>query len=188
MYYPGEILLYPYRLLSHLRTETFHEVYAVQSLTTNLLYEAKVYTLRVIHPNQRKRRVENLKRMTVLPSFITSFDWNGKKYCIFEPEIERRLGVERNAKLGAIGRRNSKEYADAFPALPKVHQLPECADNGLKMGGILRRDTKEYEMLVPELPKSPLSGKCARRSSSLRTNTDSKLTRQEAGYAREGNI
>jgi hypothetical protein len=169
MYFPGEILLYPFRLLSHLRSESHHEVYALDSLTTNLFYEAKVYTLRGIHLNQRKRRVENLKRMTALPSFISSFDWNGKKYCVFEPGVERRLGVERNAKLVVIGRRNTKEYEDAFPALPKKFQPPKCVKKDLKMGEILKSVTKEYEVILLKFPKSPLSRKFACKLSTLWT-------------------
>jgi hypothetical protein len=119
LHYQGHILLYPYRLLKHLRSETHHEVYTADSLSTGCKFEVKVYTLRGIHPNQRRRRVENLKKTTALPSFVTSFDCKRKKYAVFLAEHDCKGTETRKLKLGAIGRRNTKEYEEAFPKLPE---------------------------------------------------------------------
>ncbi|KAH6672195.1 hypothetical protein B0J14DRAFT_563834 [Halenospora varia] len=165
MYYPGEVLLCPCRLLSHLRSEPHHEVYAVASLTTNFLFEAKVYTLRGIHPNQRKRHINNLKSMAGSKPFLTSFDWNGKKYCLFKPGGERSPGVEANAKLCAIGRRNTKTYNDAFLHFQMnnycVFELGGEERLGLegntKLGTVGTRDMKEYrDVLLPLNAPRPL--------------------------------
>lgn len=115
----GEMIRYPYRLIKHLRTEPHGEVYVLEDLDSGKSYEAKVYTLRGIHLSQRKRRVDNLKRMTALPSFVLSFEYGGRKYCLFEP-MEEEMATPP-AKLGAFGRRNTPEYRKAFPKLP----LPE---------------------------------------------------------------
>ncbi|KAE8444112.1 hypothetical protein EG329_000894 [Mollisiaceae sp. DMI_Dod_QoI] len=112
----GEILIYPYRLTKHIRTEHHGEVYDLEDLDSGIIYEAKVYTLRGIHPSQRKRRVDNLKRVTALPSFVHSFDYGGQKYCLFrhyDPET-----TCLSPRLGAIGRLNTPEYKAAFPELP----------------------------------------------------------------------
>jgi hypothetical protein len=119
--------------MKHLRTEPHGEVYVLEDVDSGISYEAKVFILRGIHPSQRKRRVDNLKRMTALPSFILSFDYGGKKYCLFEP-TEPEVTTPP-AKLGAIGRRNTSEYRTAFPELlmPEAVRLERQAALRLKL-------------------------------------------------------
>ena len=118
-HYTGEIINCPdglLRLTKHMRSEPHCEVYAMEDLNLGLKYEVKVYILRGIHPNQRKRRVGNLKKVSASLPFLYSFNYNEKKYCVFLPsEPAESMPM---LKLGAIGRRNTREYNAAFPKLP----------------------------------------------------------------------
>jgi len=107
--------------MGHLRTEPHGEVYNIEDLDSGVSYQAKVYILRGIDRNQRKRRVENPKRVTAQPSFVRSFDYGGKKYCLLEHQRKTKLTLA--PKLGAIGRLNSLEYKAAFPPLPPLSKL-----------------------------------------------------------------
>lgn len=119
-HYHGEVINCAYGLLAlmeHLRNEPHGEVYAREDLNLGLKYEVKVYVLRGVPQSLRKRRVENLKKLTSLASFLYSFDHQDCKYCVFLP---RTLGVEVKAQpsnLGIISRRNTSEYRKAFPQL-----------------------------------------------------------------------
>ena len=54
--------------------------------------------------------------MTALPSFVRSFDFGARKYCLFEHNTTDDFSIP--SKLGAIGRVNTPEYETAFPKLP----------------------------------------------------------------------
>lgn len=145
IHHPGQVLLYPWRLSSHLRCETHYEVYALESLSDDTRYEVKVFDLRGLHKNARKRRVDDLKRTTASPLFIKekSFNWpteNGRKYCVFECEgMGDRLGSVET--LGAIGRNNTKEYREVFPELPKK---TSDDDEGSESGWPLLRESVDW--------------------------------------------
>lgn len=116
LYYPGKILCYPYRLMEHIRTEPHGVVHHMEDLETGMIYEVKIYVLGGIHPNLKKHRVDNLKKLSALPSFVYSFDVGGEKYCLSLPN--KPASITSRQKLGAIGRHNTPEYVAAFPKLP----------------------------------------------------------------------
>jgi hypothetical protein len=130
----GAVFRLSFRVVRFLRSENSGNVYAVEDLSpTSNRYEAKAYTLRGIPEKVRKYRVVNLKRLSQKPSFVCSFDQDGKKFVV------NRLGAEKQrcvsgplsskgseiqaSKLGAIGRRNTREFEQAFPMLPKPSRL-----------------------------------------------------------------
>lgn len=134
LHYVGEILKYEckyYRVLQHLRTETHGVVYSFEELDSGLEYEVKVYVLRGIPPNERNRKVKDLKSATMSPLFMFSFDANAKKYCVFLPT--ENVGnssdgsLQSSAKVGrktpqisTLNRRNTPQYDAAFPPLPSM--------------------------------------------------------------------
>jgi hypothetical protein len=124
LHHLGSILVSPYGLLqlqSHIHTSPHFSAYILRDLNTSLQYETKIYTLRGLHPKQRKRRVENLKIATDAPSFLYSFDFDGKKYCVFVPsEPETESGI---TKLGIVGRRNVLKFNAMFPELPRCEMV-----------------------------------------------------------------
>jgi hypothetical protein len=117
-HFTGEVLGTDFRLLSHLRSEAHGEVYSASDLSGVQKYEVKAYVLGGIYPNQRKHRLDNLKKLTSRANFVLSLDQNNVKYCIFNV-VERKVENVK-LKLGAIGRRNTSEWKAAFPELPKV--------------------------------------------------------------------
>jgi hypothetical protein len=66
--------------LEHIESSAHAEVYKICDLYTGNEGFARIYTLRGIHPNQRKRRVENLKKVSRLNKWLTAFDWRERKY------------------------------------------------------------------------------------------------------------
>ena len=82
--YVDSVLGRSFRILRHLRTETHGEVYAIESLS-GARYQAKAYTLRGVSLSQRRRRTDNLKKLTESAGFVLSLKQNGKKYCIYQP-------------------------------------------------------------------------------------------------------
>jgi hypothetical protein len=134
--YIGRVISSPhgyfqFQLLEHMESSAHAEIYKICDLTTGHERLARIYTLRGIHPNQRKRRVENLKKFSQLKRIGADFDWEGKKVCVFsyryQNEYMSMLGEDSTSKaagIGAIGRRNTKEYDLAFPALPPSTPIP----------------------------------------------------------------
>jgi hypothetical protein len=125
----GAVIGASFRIMKFLRSENHGDVYSVEDLSsTTTRYEAKAYTLRGVPEQVRDYRVRNLKKLTSKPSFICSFDQHGMKFVI------NRLGGkwegkstnspqetnEKVSKLGAVGRRNTPEFDEAFPKLPKI--------------------------------------------------------------------
>lgn len=133
-HYVGEILKYEcqyYRILQHLSTETHGEVYSLEDLDSGLKYETKVYVLRGIPPNERSRKVKDLKSITMSPLFMFSFDANAKKYCVFLPKENSRESLNgslkylvkvgrKGHKISTINRRNTLQYDTAFPRLSSM--------------------------------------------------------------------
>jgi hypothetical protein len=136
--YIGRVIPSPYgffQLSEHIESSAHAEVYKICYLCTGHEGFARIYTLRGIHPNQRKRRVENLKNFSQLNNPVATFDWNGKKVCAFSYRYEYRCKTKymslfgedptpKAAGIGAIGRRNTKEYDTAFPPLPPSTPIP----------------------------------------------------------------
>jgi hypothetical protein len=132
--YIGRVIPSPYgsfQLSEHIESFAHAEVYKICSLYTGHESFARIYTLRGIHPNQRKRRVENLKKFSQLNKLLTAFDWEGKKVCVFSYWYKTKYmslfgedSTPKAAGIGAIGRRNTKEYDAAFPPLPPSTPIP----------------------------------------------------------------
>jgi len=65
--------------------------------------------------------------MTSWYSLWFSFDFDGKKFCVFFlDENDWNGGSEEMARgkakgIGAVGRRDTKDYEAAFPALPSAY-------------------------------------------------------------------
>jgi hypothetical protein len=121
----------PFQLSEHIESAAHAEVYKISNLNTSHESFARIYTLRGIHPNQRKRRVENLKKFSQLNKLLTAFDWEGKKVCVFSHWYKTKYmslfgedSTPKAAGIGAIGRRNTKEYDAAFPPLPPPTPIP----------------------------------------------------------------
>ena len=109
-------------MLGTLRSESHGDVYAVGDLSPSSdRYEAKSYILRGIPQKLYKYRVRNLKKLAAKPLFLCSLDQNGRKFVIsrLDKKTEGTPKVSEGSKLGAIGRRNTPEFDEAFPELPK---------------------------------------------------------------------
>ena len=132
--YIGRVIPSPYgffQLSEHMESSAHAEVYKICYLYTGHESFARIYTLRGIHPNQRKRRVENLKKFSQLNRSRTAFDWEGKKVHEFSYWHKSKYmslfvkgSTPKAAGIGAIGRRNTKEYDAAFPPLPPSTPIP----------------------------------------------------------------
>ena len=157
LYHVGDIFYSPYALLqftAHIRTETHCEVYALKNVEWGLTYEAKIYSLRDIHPKLRKRRVENLKKSTDSDSFLYSFDFSYRKVCIFLPS-DQATNVSQ-CILGAIGRRNTPEYNAAFPPLPKTSFLSPTAPSGPIESVTVKKKAEPSVLSTPGKTVSPV--------------------------------
>jgi hypothetical protein len=136
--YIGRVIPSPYgsfQLSEYIESSAHAEVYRICYLYEHHESFAKIYTLRGIHPNQRKRRVENLKKFSQLEESLPAFDWEGKKVCVFSYFYRIKyvspFGKDPTPKapgIGAIGRRNTKEYDSAFPPLPPSTPIPVPAN------------------------------------------------------------
>jgi hypothetical protein len=132
--YIGRVIPSPYgcfQLSEHIESSAHAEVYKICYLYTGLESFARIYTLRGIHPNQRKRRVENLKKFSQLNKLLIAFDWGGEKVCVISYRYKTKYmslfekdSTPKAAGIGAIGRRNTKEYDAAFPPLPPSTPIP----------------------------------------------------------------
>jgi hypothetical protein len=125
----GAVIGASFRILKFLRSENHGDVYAVEDLSpTANRYEAKAYTLRGLPERTRNYRVRNLKKLTSKPSFICTFDQQGRKFVINrlgEKLEEERITFSQESEintsnLGAVGRRNTPEFDEAFPKLPTI--------------------------------------------------------------------
>lgn len=125
----GAVLGGSFRILKFLRSENHGDVYALEDLSsTSTRYEAKAYTLRGLPQNVRAYRVRNLKKLTNKPSFICSFDQNGRKFVINklgergegEYTTYSRASDTNASELGRNWRWNSPEFDDAFPKLAAI--------------------------------------------------------------------
>ena len=128
----GAILGGTFRILKFLRSENHSDVYAVEDLSsTNIRYEAKAYVLRGVPQRTRDYRIRNLKKLASKPTFIYSFDQLGRKFVINRlegkgeeaPTTSPQSSNNKACKLGAIGRRNTPEFDEAFPKLPTIREL-----------------------------------------------------------------
>lgn len=134
VHYIGRVIPSPsgfIQLSEHIESSAHAEVYKICYLYTGYESFARIYTLRGIHPNQRKRRVENLKKLSHLNKLLPAFDWEGKKICVFSYQYKiqymslfAEVSTPKAAGIGAIGRRNTKEYDAAFPPLPPSTLIP----------------------------------------------------------------
>ncbi len=135
VHYVGRVIHSPFylfiQLSEHIESSAHAEVYKICYLDNSYESFARIYTLRGIHPNQRKRRVENLKKLSCLKKLRPAFDWEGKKVCLFSHQYKieymslfAEVSTPKAAGIGAIGRRNTKEYDAAFPPLPPSTPIP----------------------------------------------------------------
>jgi hypothetical protein len=125
----GAILGSCFRLFGLLRNESHGDVYAAEDLgLSSHRYEAKAYILRGITSKLYDYRVRNLKRLSAKSSFVYSLDQNGRKFIVnmvegksqgFCRPSSKKLNASKGSKLGAIGRRNTPEFDEAFPRLSK---------------------------------------------------------------------
>jgi hypothetical protein len=125
----GAILGASFRVLEFLRSENHGDIYALEDLSsTATRYEAKAYILRGVPQRTRDYRVRNMKKLTLKPSFICSFDQQGRKFVINRlgeewgevSTISARQARKSASKIGAIGRRNTPEFDVAFPKLSTI--------------------------------------------------------------------
>jgi hypothetical protein len=125
----GAVLGGAFRILKFLRSENHSDVYAVEDLSSTVIrYEAKAYILRGVPRRTRDYCVRNLKKLASEPTFICSFDQLGRKFVINRldekgEEVRTTWPQASNNKafkLGAIGRRNTPEFDNAFPKLPTI--------------------------------------------------------------------
>jgi hypothetical protein len=72
-----------------------------------------------------------LKKFSHLKKLRPAFDWEGKKVCVFSflykieyMSLFAEVFTPKAAGIGAIGRRNTKEYDAAFPPLPPSTPIP----------------------------------------------------------------
>ncbi|KAH0542889.1 hypothetical protein FGG08_002749 [Glutinoglossum americanum] len=154
----GAILGSTFRMLGILRSESHGDVYAVGDLSPSPdRYEAKSYILHGIPQKLYKYRVRNLKKLAAKPLFICSLDQNGRKFVInrLDKKVEGTSKASKDSKLGAIGRRNTPEFDEAFPELPKPSHTrmgessANCTTTDSLLATIQPRLKKEARALLP---------------------------------------
>ena len=129
----GAVLASTFRVTQFLRNEGHGEVYAVEELCGGQArYEAKAFVLRQVqYKKEYKYRIRNLTRLAAKASFVCSFDHNGRKFVVNTTGMKEdassapssKIATEiRNCNLGAIGRRGTVEYHQAFPKLISPRQ------------------------------------------------------------------
>ena len=129
----GAVLASTFRVIQFLRNEGHGDVYAVEELSGGQArYEAKAFVLRqVLDKKEYKYRIRNLTRLAAKASFVCSFDHNGRKFVVNTTGMKEdassapssRTATEiRNYNLGAIGRRGTVDYHEAFPKLISPRQ------------------------------------------------------------------
>jgi hypothetical protein len=128
----GAILGASFRFLALERSENHGDVYLVEELNhSDNKYEAKAYLLHGIPKKLYDYRIRNLKKLARKPSFACSINQYGKKFI-----VSKRPGTvatsatpspSKGLKLGAIGRRGSPEFEEAFPELLKQCKYIYCS-------------------------------------------------------------
>lgn len=128
----GAILGASFRLLGLERSESHGDVYLVEELNhSDNRYEAKAYLLRGLPKKLYDYRIRNLKKLSSKPSFVCSINQYGKKFIVNErPRTVVASATPsplKGLKLGAMGRRGSPEFQEAFPELPTQGKSIYCS-------------------------------------------------------------
>ena len=96
-------------------TKLCYDVYATTDVYTDMVYTAKVYSIRGTKGNERKYRLTSLKRNASKDSCIASIDQGGRKWLFFSGGIEHF--VETGSTDDASAWYGEEQYQHHFPLL-----------------------------------------------------------------------
>lgn len=121
--YIGAVVGSRFCLKGLIRYEHHGEVYAAEDLfCTNRKYEVKVYKMRELPPKLCNSHREDIRRLSQKGLIVRRVQQNGDEYIITRavsaPVPATKIEIKARAQLGAIGRRNTIEFDQAFPRWP----------------------------------------------------------------------